>query len=174
MVNNFITKDGRKCIIRQATEDDAEQLLSFIKSVVEEEIYLEIDSVPRTIEEEKKFIRESISENRQFLVAVVDEKIIGDASAWVGRLKKNKHTALMGIAIQKEYRGLGIGKLLMEQLIDWLKSKAVEKIWLTVFSTNKRAIALYEKIGFEIEGIQKNHIKIRDEYIDRIFMAKWL
>jgi len=59
-------------------------------------------------------------------------------------------------------------------LIDWLKSKAVEKIWLTVFSTNKRAIALYEKIGFEIEGIQKNHIKIRDEYINRIFMAKWL
>lgn len=174
MVNNFITKDGRKCIIRQATEDDAEQLLSFIKSVIEEEIYLEIDSVPKTIEEEKKFIRESISENRQLLVAIVDEKIIGDASAWVGQFKKNKHTALMGVAIQKEFRELGIGKLLMEQLIDWLKGKAIEKVSLTVFSTNKRAVALYKKLGFEIEGIQKRHIKIRNEYVDRIVMAKWL
>lgn len=49
-----------------------------------------------------------------------------------------------------------------------------EKISLSVFSTNKRAINLYKKFGFEIEGVKKKEIKIDEEYVDEILMALFL
>lgn len=67
----------------------------------------------------------------------------------------------------------GIGKLLLNHLIDWAKqSENIEKIVLQVRSTNIRAISLYKKMGFIEEGLLKNNIKIdKGHYIDDIIMG---
>jgi RimJ/RimL family protein N-acetyltransferase len=50
----------------------------------------------------------------------------------------------------------------------------LEKISLTVFSTNKPAISLYRKLGFEVEGISKKQYKIEGKYVDEVTMGKFL
>lgn len=76
--------------------------------------------------------------------------------------------------ILKKYRGLGIGKCLLEQLLKWAECNPyIEKISLGVFSTNESAIALYKKMGFVEEGRKINEIKLNDkQYIDDVLMYK--
>src|SRR3990172_2660296 len=64
--------------------------------------------------------------------------------------------------------------ILMERALAWMKARRVEKATLEVFATNERAIALYRKMGFEVEAVRKRHYKIRGEYVDDVMMAKWL
>ncbi|MBC7123627.1 MAG: GNAT family N-acetyltransferase, partial [Pseudothermotoga sp.] len=49
-----------------------------------------------------------------------------------------------------------------------------KKIQLEVMANNERAIRLYEKFGFEIEGRKKKAILLDDEYVDLLVMGKWL
>jgi len=63
---------------------------------------------------------------------------------------------------------------MLEYLIEWAKAAGFEKIQLEVFSTNQRAIALYRKYGFEIEGVPRRAFKILGEYVDGWFMGKFL
>jgi RimJ/RimL family protein N-acetyltransferase len=75
----------------------------------------------------------------------------------------------------KKFRGLGIGLAMMDYLIEWArKQEGLEKISLTVFSTNKPAINLYQKFGFKIEGISRKQYKIEGKYVDDIIMGKFL
>ena len=80
----------------------------------------------------------------------------------------------MRIAIVKAYRELGIGHVLIERALAWMKDRSVEKAVLEVFSTNEQAIALYRKFGFEVEGVRRREFKIRGQYVDDVLMAKWL
>jgi len=76
--------------------------------------------------------------------------------------------------VLKEYRGLGIGKLLIGNLLKWAEHNPyIEKISLGVFSTNERAITLYKKLGFVEEARKINGIKLHDnEYIDDVLMYR--
>jgi RimJ/RimL family protein N-acetyltransferase len=66
--------------------------------------------------------------------------------------------------------------MLMQSLIEWAeKNETIEKLTLAVFSTNVRAIALYKKLGFAIEGMCHRDIKIPDgTYVDSILMYKFV
>ncbi|MCM1991888.1 GNAT family N-acetyltransferase [Oceanirhabdus seepicola] len=52
------------------------------------------------------------------------------------------------LIVQDSSRGLGIGKKLMDEAENWLKSRGIEEIELNVYDFNKAAIALYEKLGY--------------------------
>lgn len=175
MSKTFTAKNGTEFIIRPVTEDDAQDLLDFMDSVIAEEIYLEIEKLPPTVEDEKAFLRRYIdSDDRAMFVAEVSGKAIGNVGVERGSTGKRKHTAHIGVAIMKPYREMGIGTALMEEAIAWADSQGVEKAFLSVFSTNTRAIKLYEKLGFEPEGKQEKHFKLKDGYADKLYMAKWL
>jgi RimJ/RimL family protein N-acetyltransferase len=86
-----------------------------------------------------------------------------------GKFEKNRHVGSLGITILKDFRRIGIGTAMMVRLIEWAKKQEdLEKISLTVFSTNKAAINLYGKFGFKIEGKSKKQYKIDGKYVDEI------
>jgi ribosomal protein S18 acetylase RimI-like enzyme len=95
-----------------------------------------------------------------------NEKVIGSAQFM---MDWNDHSRayLVGISISKDCQGKGCGTVLLGDSMKSLSSMGIEKIELTVDPTNKRAIAVYEKLGFMINGVRK------DEYgkgIDRVIM----
>ena len=84
------------------------------------------------------------------LVAFKDDAIIGYAY-WRPQIFKPK-LPLLSIAVADEYQGLGLGRALMELLIEAARLRGMDGLELHVFKHNRRAIALYRKVGFEIIG----------------------
>lgn len=90
--------------------------------------------------------------------------------------KRTSHAGTIGVFVSKEYRGQGAGKMLLAALLEWArKNPAIEKVSLSVFSTNERAISLYKKMGFLEEGRKIKEFKISEnEYWDDVFMYKFV
>lgn len=163
--------------IRAATEEDAENMLAIQSEVLAEVDYLitTLEEFQQTIGEQKKWIQAKLANERELiLIAQYQEKIVGWLVFQSPNRKRLAHTGSFGMMILKEYRGLGIGKRLLEKLLKWAElNPYIEKISLGVFSTNERAIALYKKMGFVEEGRKINEIKLNDkQYIDDVLMYK--
>ncbi|MGG3518910.1 GNAT family N-acetyltransferase [Bacillus pseudomycoides] len=174
-----ISKDTVSYMIRTGKIEDSEATLDIQRSVVSEGHFL--ISLPeefkKTSSEQKEWVQGVLKNERETLiVAEKDGEVVG----WIVFLSENKkrlsHTGSFGIMISKSYRGLGIGKMLLQALLDWAeKNPLIEKISLGVFSTNHSAISLYKKMGFIEEGRKMNEFKMNDnEYVDDILMYKFV
>ena len=76
------------------------------------------------------------------------------------------------MSVRKRYWGLGIGSLMLDTLIDWAKgTQIVKKINLRVRTDNERAIALYERKGFVIEGTIRKQVFLDGTYFDHYWMG---
>lgn len=101
------------------------------------------------------------------------EMIIGNAGLSVSAIPRTRHVGSIGLMVHRDYQDQGVGSALMATLLDvadnWLMLVRVE---LTVFTDNERAIHLYEKFGFEKEGLKRKGAIRRGEYADEYLMAR--
>jgi hypothetical protein len=88
--------------------------------------------------------------------------------------EKTKHVRNLAMGVARQYRGMGVGTALMDYAIRWARQRKVKKIVLSVFSTNRKAIALYEKFGFASEGRRKRQFLIDGKYVDEIMMGRFV
>ena len=107
-------------------------------------------------------------------MAEIDGEVIGQLDFSNGHRKRIFHTGEFGMGVHKDYRHLGIGRLLLEALINWAKQNPhLEKINLSVHHTNERAIAVYKKLGFKVEGVRTKDLKYPSGvYVDTVIMGK--
>lgn len=108
------------------------------------------------------------------LVALIDGKQVGNAGLDPAhRSPRRAHAAHLGISVHDDYQGRGVGKALMQALIDladlWTPYTRIE---LGVYSDNARAIALYKSFGFEEEGRFKAHSLRNGVYVETLAMAR--
>ena len=106
------------------------------------------------------------------LVAVIEAKVIGSAS--LNRFENRRaHAGSIGMAVHDAYAGRGAGSALMSALVgqadNWLNLKRLE---LNVYADNVRAIALYERFGFERDGLFRNYAWRDGAYVDSMAMAR--
>jgi ribosomal protein S18 acetylase RimI-like enzyme len=167
-------KDGRTCVVRRAAEGDAEALIRNINEIGAEGDYILTERLTTSLRQERDWIRSFDNESSVLYVAEVGGRVVGQVDVRLPSFAKARHVANLGIAIVGAFRELGIGHALMERGLAWMKMRGVEKATLEVFSTNERAIALYRKMGFEVEGVRSRHYKIRGAYVDDVLMAKWI
>lgn len=175
----FKTKCGNNVTIRTAFLDDAHALINLAKNVIDEEIFQLTSSKEfhLSIEDEEIWIEtHRLNPHHLILVAEIDAVIVGVLDFSNGHKLRIAHTGDFGISIAKAFRSMGIGTLLIKELIDWATTNHfIEKINLSVHSTNNHAINLYKKLGFEIEGIKKNELKYGEgKYVDAVLMGKIL
>lgn len=172
----FIAKSGSEIVIRSAKAEDAQSVLILSRSVLEEEIYqmTSASEFKMTKEDEEKWIASNeIDPNKLILVAEVDSMIVGILDFSNGRRKRISHTGEFGMSVQKRVREQGIGRMLLTALLDWAeRNETIEKIGLNVHANNDRAIALYKKMGFAVEGVRKRDLKYgENQYVDTIVMG---
>ena len=168
-------KDGRRCLIRNATAYDAEDILSNLKKVREETNFLLTypDEKGFSFEEEKSFLskkEESAAEVQ--LCALVGDVIVGLASvSTIGAREKIRHRAELGVSIEKDYWSLGIGSALTAASIECAISAGYQQLELEVVLDNKNAIALYKKMGFiEYGRNPRGFVSRKSEYQELILM----
>ena len=145
-------KDGRECIIRNATAHDAEEVLLNLKKVHEETNFLLTypDEKKFSIEEEKSFLNqkeESAAEVQ--LCALVGNVIVGLAGvSAIGASEKISHRAELGVSIEKDFWRLGIGSELTTASIECATEAGFRQLEIEVVGDNRNAINLYKKMGF--------------------------
>ena len=87
-------------------------------------------------------------------------------------LSSTHHVVGLTIVVHPGYTGRGFGRQLMEYAIAWAQeADRVEKIELNVRSSNPRAQELYESLGFTVEGVRRDRIRLSNRYADDISMA---
>lgn len=165
-----------KLIIESAKIEDAEELIALTKKLDSETNFLMRDSGEFKIDiknEERLISSKANDESEILLVAKINEKIVGTLRFSSNRYSRYKHKGQFVISIQKDFWGFGIGSRLMETMINWADGYGFLKIKLEVDSNNERAIRLYEKMGFEQEGILKMDKYIGNNiFIDSIAMGR--
>lgn len=102
---------------------------------------------------EPMFRDEFSDSTKYYLVAKIDEKVVG----YCGFQHILDQADIMNIAILPEFRGLGIGKALLNNILELADSLCVTGITLEVAENNTVAIGLYENFGFKQEGVRKNY-----------------
>jgi len=148
-------------IIRTATLDDLPILLEFEQQLISVERPMDI-----SLEQHKKInyydIGEFItSDKAQVFVAVNETEIVGSG---YGLIKENKahfsekkfgHVGFM--FVKSEYRGHGIGQLVLQAIFNWFKTKNIRETRLQVYPNNPNAIRAYEKVGFKQNLVEMLH-----------------
>lgn len=176
----FTLKDGRKAVLRNGRESDAQGMYDYlVKSAGETHFILREpeDCAAYSIEGEKKFINGSLENPLQLmLVCEVDGVIVGNCGLMFNDKSKLRHRASLAIALLKDYWGQGIGSRMFEAMIDTAeKFGGVTRLNLDVVEGNERALALYKKFGFEIVGKFPDALRLKDgTYLAEYRMIKKL
>lgn len=160
-------------IIRQAEPNDARALIGLTKHVGKETNYLTFgpEGIDLTVAQEMDLIQTfAVSEKNLMLVVEVDDQIIGMGNLATFGSQKQAHVAEIGLSLIQEYWGYGIGKLLMEDLLDFAREVDLKVITLEVVKDNQRAVKLYERFDFEIVGTLKQRLKHNCTYYDSYIM----
>ncbi|OPH37834.1 GNAT family N-acetyltransferase [Moraxella equi] len=119
----------------------------------------------------------NIPDNVHSFVAIIKdndkETVVGNIALRIETNERRKHIGNFVIAVSDEFQGQGIGKALLTTILDladnWLNLKRVE---LTVYTDNQKAIALYQKFGFVIEGEHKAFAFRNGEFVNAYTMAR--
>jgi RimJ/RimL family protein N-acetyltransferase len=172
---HFMTSTGENLIIRPAYPADAAAFIETLEEVSSEGVYLLNEHAVRTASEQERIIRYMDSSKNLIAVALLNNRIVGGIGIFVGGMSpKSQFFCNLGIHLIKSARGIGIGSKLMSYGITWAREKKFHKICLSVFSTNTRAISLYRKMGFVVEGCRKEQYYFMNRWVDEILMAKFL
>lgn len=167
-------KNGNTIRIEKLSEKiKVKQLLEYINSFYNENIFLALDK-KYTYAQEKKWFEDAITEIKRkekiHYVAIFEDKIIASVEGRKDKFRENENVCL-GIAIKKEFRGLGLGTILLKLIICDVKKKFKSKnIYLSVISKNYPAKKLYEKLGFREFAVFPKWTRYKTGYLDKIFM----
>ena len=164
-------------LVRQITISDAENF-GFLTQQVEmtsKFMLWEAGERKANTDQQRKMIERICSEdNSTILVAEEKGQLIGFLMAIGGNARRNKHSVYIVVGILKDSRGKGVGTNLFEELEKWALAHQIHRLELTVVTRNVAGLALYQKMGFEIEGTKRHSLFIDGEFVDEYYMSKLL
>lgn len=168
--------NGMNYTIRSAVMNDAKVLSKLRVQIDGEtenldrekgEAFIDVPGFEQLIKEDTK------NQKNIFLVAEVHNRIVAFSRCEGNPLKKFSHKVEFGVCVLKDFWGYGIGKNLLKESTAWADNNGIKKMTLTVLATNEKAIQLYEKLGFVIEGILKKDKLLSDgKYYNTLVMGR--
>ena len=176
-VRLFIAKNGEEITLRPATPADAHEIITTVSSTSLERSYILMEKYGKDAESEKEYITDMDRKHNLLLVAVAMGKIVGGLAALQadsGRRPYTAHVLQIGLHLEKTHRGLGIGSEMLRYTIQWAKEHEFKKLEANIFTTNMRSLHLFTNAGFVEEGTRRKQIRIGREYIDEVYMARFL
>ena len=156
--------------IRRAEADDSSALYEMFASPM---LYANTMQLPYP---SREMWRQRLAESgggRHNLVAVVDGRVVGMFSLRAFTRPRRQHAGAVGMSVHDDWQGKGVGSALMRAGVDladnWLNLTRLE---LEVYTDNEPAVRLYERFGFEREGLLRRHAYRDGRYVDALIMAR--
>lgn len=168
---------GLSYMIRCAKPEDAESLAEVRLQIDGEtenmdrrrgEAYMEPDGFAALIQHDRD------NPTNLFLVAEANGRIVGYSRCEGSPLSRMAHKVEFGVGVIRDYWGHGIGRQLLDRSVEWSDETGIQKMTLHVIETNVKAIDMYKKVGFEIEGVLKRDRLLADgNYYNTIAMGRF-
>jgi RimJ/RimL family protein N-acetyltransferase len=155
--------------IERLAEAHFEQLRTVADIVARERRYLAMVEAP-PLEQAVIFYRTMLTDG-QCHVALCNGQVIGWCDVLPSFGESRRHVGTLGMGLLPAYRGQGIGARLMETAIALAWQRGLSRIELTVREDNLRAKALYERLGFEHEGVKRRSMQFDGKYFNCHAMA---
>ena len=178
-ITNSTTKPTKPpVIIREGKISDGKALNAYIRTIFETTDHL----ITRPSEfkmgawRQRRWIAQKLMDPVETcLVALADGEIVGMLDNWTDKRGRVTHATCFSMSVKKGWRCKGVGADLLGHFIQWVKAhKRLTRIELHVHSDNKHALALYKKVGFELEGTRKKAVFYEDgRVVDDHIMAFW-
>jgi ribosomal protein S18 acetylase RimI-like enzyme len=165
-------KDGTKVLLRPMVAEDQDALYEFFKAVSEEEARYLRDDV------KSRLLIESWAKNLDYsrtlpILAIKDDIIIADATINRRRSGWKWHLGTVRIFVHKDYRNLGLGELMVDELARIAYRLGIEKLILEIPDTNTAVINAFTKAGFHRAALIPNMVKDRQNMpVDLAVMMK--
>ena len=171
------TKTGKKIIIRYPKKGDEKEMWEYINQLSREKTFVRFQGEEILFEDEENYLNSQLKR-------IEDKKSVTLLAFWGEELiavsdinmmdKTEKHIGVFGISVAKDYRNEGLGKLLMEKVIDEAKKEMpqLKIVTLEVYAKNSIAKRIYEGFGFTQYGLLPNGIVRNDIFEDAILMYK--
>ncbi|MCR4263111.1 MAG: GNAT family N-acetyltransferase [Candidatus Roizmanbacteria bacterium] len=181
IIKTFTSKSGEEVILRYPKKEDLDELLFYINELSKEDTYIRFSGEVISRDSEKKFLDKTVDNimkgDAVMVCAFINNHLIGVSG--IERNTENKqrsrHIGDFGISLRKDFRGNGIGRVLLQTVL--AESKKLPNLAMTalsVFATNIAAQKLYISGGFIIYGRLPGGVLHRGKYVDLISMYKKL
>jgi putative acetyltransferase len=180
MEKNINLENGEVVKIRHIRKNDIDGIWKNFNEVLEEGNFLPVFTPVLSQIEKKSWYENLKNEHEICIIAEIKTKkhpdnIIGQCEVSNLEWEAASHVGNLGIIVANKYRDLGIGTHLIDTAIrEAKKLNNKEKIILSCFSNNKRALYLYQKIGFEIVGTRKQQFYMDSVYYDEVMMELFI
>lgn len=168
-----MNKENQEISIRRLTVTDADSYRSLRLRAVEEHPeafipYVEEESQRTPQEIADRFEKVWNKANNFILGAFNGSELIGMAGFYQYERQKLQHKGgVWGVYVRNELQGRGIGKLLIQSLVNEVrKLEAVKQIMLSVSANNNGAKRLYDSFGFQVYGTEPRAVCVYGKYID--------
>jgi RimJ/RimL family protein N-acetyltransferase len=161
--------------IRPASEEDAQLLIDLRHRLIRETPFmlLEPDEFSTTVEDEGKRISRLKTRPNCLLFAAVDGgQAIGMLSAIGGDARRIRHGTTLALGVVKSHWGQGIATEMLQRAVAWSTTAGLKRLELTVQSGNLRAIGVYLRAGFEVEGVRRSSLYVDGGYVNEYLMSR--
>ena len=138
--------------------------------VARERRYLSFLEAP-SVEATRAFVLNLIKEGYPQFVAVSAGEVVGWCDVTAKTRPVYAHVGVLGMGVLPQFRGRGIGTRLIASALGAARDYGFSRVELTVRQNNENAIELYKKVGFLIEGLQRNAVKLDGVYENVVLMA---
>jgi ribosomal protein S18 acetylase RimI-like enzyme len=107
-------------------------------------------------------------------VALEGQTVVGWADITPVDIPECAHRGMLGMGVVASRRGAGLGEQLLKACLTHAPRSGIEKIELTVYTSNAPAIALYRKHGFAEIGVSLDYRRLDGVTYDALLMEKFL
>ncbi|WEG11695.1 GNAT family N-acetyltransferase [Pullulanibacillus sp. KACC 23026] len=105
---------------------------------------------------------------------VEEESLIGFVAIVRHSHEQIAHRAQLMIGILEKYHGRGYGRELINKAISYAKDQQIRRLEVTVMAPNKKALWLFGRAGFSVEGTRRKAVRVDQDYVDEFYMSLFL
>ena len=165
-------KDGTKVLLRPMVPEDKDALYEFFKAVPKEDArYLRDDVSSRLLVE--KWAKNLDYKKTLPILALKDDTVIADATINRRRSGWKWHLGTVRVFVHKEYRDVGLGHLMIAELVDIAYKLGIEKLIVEIPDSVTAAINAFTRSGFHRVAVIPNMVKDRENMpVDVVVMMK--
>jgi phosphinothricin acetyltransferase len=157
--------------IRAATLDDAPAIAKIYNQGIEDRVAT-YETEPRSAEEQQAWLR-AVADRYPTIVAQIDGEIAGWASAGPYRTREcYRGIGEFSIYVRRDWRGGGVGDLLIAALINEAERLGLWKLLSRIFPFNASSRALCRKHGFREVGVYEKHARLDGRWLDVVIVER--